>query len=276
VKVEQHRFGVGEDNWAPEPALNDRAQKSYAFKANNSHFTRDQKTDRYNYGVTRPATATGASVEDDPSYVPVTDDETGAAFNVYMQTFQPFVTDDRVMYVLVKDGTAWTFGGGCSGSSGLRKATATGNWSGNNVAATDDVTGEVLSIYLPATMPGDPNVRSGAPIYYMTANDGEKVCLTDYMDDKIGTLKAFNADGNNPVPGWFHHSDSAGKVVPNYLAGDPDYPTTGATGGNKQHDHDEHIIPLTGVEVVTAASFDDETCELSTTLTQICFIGSVV
>lgn len=273
VILDQHRLGVGEEDWAPESALNDRSQKSWAeyVKTGNTRNAHHQLQEGYLWGAGRKATATGPSVMADPSYVPVTDDDNGSAFNVFMQQYHPFVDEDRVIYHCMKDGTPWTYGGG---TGALRPATTTANWVNGappTVACTDDETGEAITVDLPRTMPGDPNVRSGAPLYYMVASDGRKVAMTAYMDDAIGTLKAFNADGD-PYDGWRHHEASGGRFVPNYLAGDEDHPTTGASGGTKRHTHDPHSLSMSTIDVVT--DFDDETCTVTTC--QLCFVGSSI
>jgi hypothetical protein len=58
-------------------------------------------------------------------------------------------------------------------------------------------TGDTLQVWLlgtktsgsPGTSFGDPNLEAGNMIAFVKATDGEFVCVSDYMDDKIGTVK---------------------------------------------------------------------------------------
>jgi hypothetical protein len=85
-----------------------------------------------------------------------------------------------------------------------REATATANWDTTTatVAATDDETGDAISVQLPRTTPGDPNVRSAGKILYFINRLGNNVSMGAHMDDKIGTVKDWTGSVANIPGGW--------------------------------------------------------------------------
>lgn len=124
---------------------------------------------------------------------------------------------------------------------------ATANWVnggavGSNVAcdkcdSSGTLTGGSVTIYLPATGAQQPNVRTGDIVAYTVDEDGDAIAVSDYLDDRIGTIKAWS-DPDNIPGGW--EVLASGATIFGYAAGDPDFGTIGGTGGAKTHTHDAH------------------------------------
>jgi hypothetical protein len=96
-----------------------------------------------------------------------------------------------------------------------------------------------ITVYLPRHGFGDPNVRAEDVIGYMLDGDGLAVCVTDYMDDKIGTIKMWIGDEEDVGRGWRIYATAEGRFPVGVTTSDEDIPATtpGATGGQKKHYH---------------------------------------
>lgn len=166
----------------------------------------------------------------------------------------------------------------------IRPATASSDWVDAGtpyVDAVDDFDGRTVRVYMPRTRSGDPNVKSGAPIEYAfeRRRTGRAICVSSYMDDKIGTVKLWIGSPAAIPSGWrvctdINGGDPRGKFVANYLEGDDDFGTLGQTGGAKTHTHADHELATEAVDVVVSASLVD--CDLEWCTQQICIVGSTV
>lgn len=118
-----------------------------------------------------------------------------------------------------------------------------------------DAIGAEFEVLLPRTMTGDPNVNEEAILGFAYASSGEAVCVTDYMDDAIGTVKQWLIDGTPPA-GWAimdgtaNASGNGGSGIDarkRFLrAASPTDLTVGETGGeesaeNPDYDHNHHM-----------------------------------
>ena len=288
LRVRQHNEGAPDEETNCPESLIDRRPRSWGLMHDKGDalFGRDTYHDRYAVGTIRLATATGTSVTASPySYVPATEDINGCDLNIYFANDDlQFMEGDTVPYVIKmvtdddgqRSGQAWTFGGS---GGGLRVATSTAKWADGSpdpyVNCTDNASGEAIVVRLPRTMPGDPNVRSGAKVVYGRANDGLLYCVTDYMDDKIGTLKPNKITIAEFVPGWEYHADSAGRVHPNFLADDPDYSPLLNEFGEKTHTHDPHELNLQMATATVVSTIDaSDPCAIVYCHQQLCFVGS--
>jgi hypothetical protein len=135
-----------------------------------------------------------------------------------------------------------------SGAGVLKWAKATANWTnvtGNGSYVTcrkvDDRSGtnpgDAVTLYLPRPNSGDPNVRSGSVVAYCLEPGGEAVCVSPYMDDKIGSLKAWKGVIGDIPGGWTVATSLGGRVPAGYISADATYGTIGATGGATTHSH---------------------------------------
>jgi len=97
----------------------------------------------------------------------------------------------------------------------IRWAKAQSDWSGSQVSCKNcdadgtGVTGDAFYVQLPHDangMSGDPCIFADAVIGYLWSKDESdvliRVCVTDYMDDKIGTVKMWNASEASIPEGW--------------------------------------------------------------------------
>lgn len=115
-----------------------------------------------------------------------------------------------------------------------RRATATANWTGANgtgtVAATDNTTGDAITITLYSTGKGmDPNVRSGDTVPYWRTNDGVNIAISD--DDAIGTVKMWKGTAANVRGGWTILTAAHQRYIRAHES------TAGGTGGVNSHTH---------------------------------------
>lgn len=108
--------------------------------------------------------------------------------------------------------------------------------------------GGTITVYLPRTANRDPNVRTDDLITYAMDLAGDAVCTSDYLDDKIGTVKHWIGLIADIPPGWDlmdgtqggSGKDARGRVPVCYREGDPDYGTIGGVGGTDFHNHPPH------------------------------------
>jgi hypothetical protein len=102
---------------------------------------------------------------------------------------------------------------------------------------TGALTGGTVTIYLPSIGAMQPNVRLGDIVAYTVDEDGDAIAVSDYLDDRIGTIKAWNEPNNIPG-GW--QAIAAGKTIVGYDDADEDFDEVGVTAGTKTHTHDDH------------------------------------
>ncbi len=124
---------------------------------------------------------------------------------------------------------------------------ATAKWTnggavGSNVACNKcdqagTLTGGTVTIYLPSTGAMQPNVRTGDVVAYTVDDAGDAIATSDYLDDRIGTIKAWGDPLSIPG-GW--QEIAAGATIFGYSNGDPDFGVLGGTGGTRSHTHDAH------------------------------------
>jgi hypothetical protein len=96
-----------------------------------------------------------------------------------------------------------------------REATATANWATGSpptVAATDDATSAVITVQLPRTTPGDPNVRNGGAILYFVNSAGNNISMGAHMSDKIGTIKWWSLLAGDIPGGWVKADGTANSA----------------------------------------------------------------
>jgi len=107
----------------------------------------------------------------------------------------------------------------------------------------------------------DPNVVADAVILFAYDANGEAVCISDYLDDKIGTIKAWDRPDDEIPPGWKLLTSINGTSLWDPVAKYPrlllpyldptvfigaDYvpfQTAGNTFGTRDHTHADHHIP---------------------------------
>jgi len=106
-----------------------------------------------------------------------------------------------------------------------------------------------VRLYLPPQGHGHPNVRMDEIVGYRIDANGDAVCVTSYMDDRIGTVKmwALNTSGvPSGVPGGWHICDGAGGTIDmdakfpvghDTTLADADFKRVGTGGGAKTHEH---------------------------------------
>ncbi|HOD84591.1 MAG TPA: hypothetical protein PKG77_24495 [Phycisphaerae bacterium] len=156
---------------------------------------------------------------------------------------------------------------------------AEGNGSYVDVNPCDDKDGlnadtsETVRVYLPRCgSERDPNVPADAVLPYALDASGTAVCVGDYLDEKIGSVKAFS--GTLPTVGWQlcdgtnGTPDLRGRFIVGQNPGDEHFGALGGTGGTKKHSHDTHsFTPMDTpgcagsgweVPVLMAISFDTD------------------
>lgn len=95
-------------------------------------------------------------------------------------------------------------------------------------------------VYLPRpNKMRDPNVRGEKTIAAELDANGIYTCVSDYLDDAIGTVKMWIGNDTDVAEGWRIYSTAEGKFPVGVTSSDPDIPATapGATGGRKKHKH---------------------------------------
>ena len=100
---------------------------------------------------------------------------------------------------------------------------------------TDEVT-----VLLPKTAEQDPNVVTDDVIGYVEAQDGTHVCVTDYLNAKIGTVWLWSLASGGIPPGWAIMNGSANSsgsgidMTSKFVKGGA---TAGTSGGRVSHTH---------------------------------------
>jgi hypothetical protein len=100
-----------------------------------------------------------------------------------------------------------------------RRVTGTPGRTSSSTDASD------VWIYLPRVRSGDPNVIGGVNLLAAQDSDSNWTCLSDYMDDKIGTVKMW-VKTKAEIPSGWKLMDGIENVVPNggtgisFLVGD--------------------------------------------------------
>lgn len=123
---------------------------------------------------------------------------------------------------------------------------------GTNPTATEH------TVLLPKTAEQDPNVVQDEVIAYTLANDGTYVAVTDYLDDKIGTVKMWALLSTGIPPGWAEMNGQANSIANGgtginlrdrfVRCGR----TPGARGGQEKHNHQIDVIIDVDVNVWVA------------------------
>lgn len=109
-----------------------------------------------------------------------------------------------------------------------------------------------FTVLLPKTAERDPNVIADEIIAYELASDGTYVCTSDYLDDKIGTVKMWALGAAAIPPGWAI-MDGSDNAAPAGSGIDLDgffvksAASSGTEGGEQFHTHDFmlEILPHT-------------------------------
>jgi hypothetical protein len=150
--------------------------------------------------------------------------------------------------------------------------------------AVDDITGagydsgsDHFNVLLPSPSAAqDPNVEAGVVIGYTTDDDGNHVCVTDYLDDCRKTIKIWGGTAASVPHGWHLCDGSSGtpdlrsKFVvcaspgdDSNFDGNENGTDVGDSGGQQKHKHDDHepqptsAVTLTATtEVVTSSAAD--------------------
>lgn len=80
----------------------------------------------------------------------------------------------------------------------------------------------------------DPNIRDEAIFPVRLAEDGNYVCMGDYLDEQIGAWKIWHS--TTIPPGWSLSTAFAGKFLVGYDAADAEHDAVGETGRGR-HAH---------------------------------------
>ena len=161
----------------------------------------------------------------------------------------------------------YTVRAGSTNPSEVKWGIATTNWVDNGsscdhvvINPVDDCegsnpdTGTNVTVLLPKNASNDgmdPNVIANAVIAYAEAADGSNVCTSDYLDDKIGTVKMWARSAGTIPPGWglmdgtANSPGNGGSGVNMSQVNTEDgteipfvrYGTPGSSGGKRRHKH---------------------------------------
>ena len=147
--------------------------------------------------------------------------------------------------------------------------------------ANPDTSTEV-TVLLPSSAEQDPNVVADDVVAYEEAADDTYVCNSDYLDDKIGTVKMWAKESADIPPGWAIMNGSANAAPEGTgidltdrfvrAAGEP-----GEEGGEPSHTHDEHSVSdLNHEHPITSATPFDEGTGTSFTRVDDCTDGAMM
>lgn len=120
--------------------------------------------------------------------------------------------------------------------------------------------GDNINVLLPKANDADPNVIATTVIAYAEADDGTYVCVSDYMDDAIGTVKMWTGSYLSVPSGWAvcngqDNSPANGgtgiNLIEKFVRGAK---STGSRGGSETHTHeiDVFVSPHSAVQVALA------------------------
>lgn len=105
-----------------------------------------------------------------------------------------------------------------------------------------------VTVLLPKTAEQDPNVVTDDVIGYMQAEDGTYVAVTDYLDEKIRTVKMWTGTEADIQPGWALMDGNANSVAnggsginlsKRFVRSGAQ---AGARGGKESHNHEIDVI----------------------------------
>jgi hypothetical protein len=111
----------------------------------------------------------------------------------------------------------------------------------DDVTATD----QAHRVYLLKNAERDPNLVTGDVVAYRLGMDGRWVAVSDYLDDKIGTVKMWALASGSIPPGWAIMNGSANAtgsgidMTNRFVKGSA---TAGQRGGNRFHTHPLYVI----------------------------------
>lgn len=109
-----------------------------------------------------------------------------------------------------------------------------------------------VRVYLSPQGHGDPNVRTGEVLGYRVDTNGDAICVTSYMDDRIGTVVMWTKGLYEPadIPGgWYICDGENGTVnlrerfVVGWKADSDDHGQLGALGGSATMTDSDHTVP---------------------------------
>jgi len=173
----------------------------------------------------------------------------GGKFVAYSAGFDFTPTDGvaRPLYLAAKDQETFYF----KASENWRIETFADTVLCNPAEDVDGInvdTGVTKTIYLPQVAEMDPNVVTGDVIAARLGQDGKFVCVSDYLDDKIGTVKMWSGSVAAIPPGWEVMDGSANSAVAHgsgislidrFVRGSL---SAGEQGGNKEHWHNLFVF----------------------------------
>ena len=96
-----------------------------------------------------------------------------------------------------------------------------------------------VKVWLPRNgLQKDPNIREDAIFPIAPTSDGNYVCVGEYLDEEIGSIKIWHS---TTVPaGWQLAAGFGGRFLVGYDSTDSDHDAVGETGGASTHTHANH------------------------------------
>jgi hypothetical protein len=117
-------------------------------------------------------------------------------------------------------------------------------------------TGTDINVLLPKAAEQDPNVVTGDVIAYSATDDASNVAVSDYLDEKIGTVKMWALASGDVQPGWavMNGSDNGAPDGSGFDLTDRfvrPAASSGGQGGEENHTHvfELEILPHTTEEI---------------------------
>jgi hypothetical protein len=83
----------------------------------------------------------------------------------------------------------------------------------DDAIGSNEATDQEHRVYLIRAAERDPNVVDNDVVAYRLGMDGEYVCVSDYLDDKIGTVKMWALGSAAIPPGWAIANGTANSVA---------------------------------------------------------------